>query len=118
MNEVDNRISVDGIREPVSIPHLASVDEYRHVLAKRALIVEHVTACALVSGKVAFEDVPERGACNLACRALNVPLDALCESNRRHSDIIPNILDFSTYAHFAYIVSELIPRRAGGSRDS
>ncbi len=119
LHQIHDRIGGDRVGEIPTVAELLPVDEDGHVLAQSALVVENVPACALVFPEVAFQDVPQRLAGNLARRARDMTLNVRRESGGRHwksviEGSMPNGLNACKYAHFQYIVSFLIPIGGAG----
>ena len=57
------------------------------MLAQLAVVFEHVSARALVGGKICVQDFAQRGARDIERRAFDVALDVARESYRRHPDM-------------------------------
>jgi len=68
-----------GSRRPSRFEKLAATDEDGHVLAKPALVVEHIAARPLVHLEIGFEDAAHGGASNRQRGARQMTLDILDE---------------------------------------
>jgi hypothetical protein len=85
LDQIDNGVLIDRIAQRVSVAHLPAIDENRHVLAQRTLIVEHVPTRPRIVREISLEDVPQRIAGHFARRTLHVPLNTFGKSHGRHA---------------------------------
>ena len=80
MHKIDDCIRRHGVAQALAIAHLVSIDKCRHVMAKLALVIEHVAARLLMLAEITFKHLGQRGAFDLARRARYVALDVLGKS--------------------------------------
>ena len=74
----------DGDRQAYPIMHDFPVQINRHVLAERALVVQHIRSCPRIPGEHGIQGLPDRAAGDVRIWARDVSLDVGGEGDPGH----------------------------------
>src|SRR5688572_27126189 len=78
-----------GIGQPISVSNRFAVDEDGHVLAKGALIIQHIPSGGVVAFEVCVQDIAQGPSVHVPGWTADMPLNIRCESDLCQT-VLPN----------------------------